>query len=223
MPALGGMTPALTSLLLAGCAAPLSALDPAGPHAGGVARLWWIMLAGCMAAFAVMAVLLTLAFVRRGEARTGLWLGFLGTALPVLLLTVLTSYAFAIGRAGLPLPAAHAVAVEATGHRFYWTFRQPGPGRRAIATRDTLHIPAGRPVDVHVRSVDVIHSFWVPRLAGKMDAIPGHTNVLRIEAARPGSYAGRCAEFCGLGHAVNRFTVVAHDAAGWAAFQANGE
>jgi heme/copper-type cytochrome/quinol oxidase subunit 2 len=220
MPAIVGSAPVLT-ILLAGCAAPLSTLDPAGPHAGGVARLWWIMLAGCTTAFAVMAVLLTLAFVRRGKARAGLWLGFLGTALPVLLLTSLTGYAFAIGRAGLPLPAANVVAVEATGHRFYWTFRQPGPGR-AIATRDTLHIPAGQPIDVHIRSADVIHSFWVPRLAGKMDAIPGHTHVLRIEAARPGTYAGRCAEFCGLGHAVNRFTVVAHDAAGWAAFQANG-
>jgi cytochrome c oxidase subunit 2 len=65
-------------------------------------------------------------------------------------------------------------------------------------------------VDVHIRSEDVIHSFWVPRLAGKMDAIPGHVNVLRIQVDQPGVYRGVCAEFCGLEHATMSFEVRAH-------------
>ncbi|MET0271272.1 MAG: cytochrome B [Sphingomonas sp.] len=219
--------PALFAPALSGCAAslpaplaaPLSALDPAGPHAAGVARLWWIMLGGSIAAFAVMAALLALAFTRRGRPSVRLWLGGLGVALPAVLLTLLTGYAFAIGKAGLATPAPGLVTVAATGHQFFWTFRQPGGGG-AIATRDDLHIPAGRPIDVRIGSADVIHSFWVPRLAGKMDAIPGQVNVLRIQADRPGIYAGRCAEYCGLHHAENRFRVIAHDPAGWAAFQA---
>jgi heme/copper-type cytochrome/quinol oxidase subunit 2 len=81
-----------------------------------------------------------------------------------------------------------------------------------------LHIPAGRPADLVITSTDVIHSFWIPRLAGKMDAIPGHTNRLRIVADAPGTYRGECAEYCGVGHKNHGFTVVAHDAAGWAAF-----
>lgn len=78
-----------------------------------------------------------------------------------------------------------------------------------------LHIPASRPVDVAITTVDVIHSFWVPRLAGKFDAIPGHVNVLRIEADAPGDYAGVSAEFSGRGYTRHRFIVRAHDEAAW--------
>jgi len=75
---------------------------------------------------------------------------------------------------------------------------------------DVLHIPAGQPVDVLVTSSDVIHSFWSPRLAGKIDAVPGHENVVRLTADRPGTYRGVCAEFCGVGHTDMHFSVVAH-------------
>jgi len=73
------------------------------------------------------------------------------------------------------------------------------------------------PVDLVITSGDVIHSFWIPRLAGKMDAIPGRVNVLRVQADTPGPYAGECAEFCGTGHAGMRFEVVVHPAADFAA------
>ena len=106
------------------------------------------------------------------------------------------------------------VTVGVEARRYAWAFRHPG-GR---ATEGVLHIPAGRPVDLSITATDVIHSFWVPRLAGKMDAIPGHTNRLRIVASRPGIYRGECAEYCGTGHKDHGFTVVAHDAAGWSAF-----
>ncbi len=91
-----------------------------------------------------------------------------------------------------------------------------GPGPSAIPTsggvetKNVLHLPAGMPVDIVVTSHDVIHAFWVPRFAGKIDAVPGHVNRLRIQADRPGRYEGRCNEFCGLGHPEMRFVVIVH-------------
>ena len=79
-------------------------------------------------------------------------------------------------------------------------------------TRDVLHLPAGVTVDIAVSSRDVIHSFWVPRFAGKIDAVPGHVNFLRLRADEPGRYEGRCSEFCGLGHTTMRFAVIVHRA-----------
>ena len=215
----------MPALFVAGCAGPYSTLDTAGPAARDVATLWWVMLAGA----AILAVftlgLLALAFRRRQREREGddrggtaLWIGWLGLAMPSAVLVALLTYALLLGERTIARPAPDVVVVEATGHQWFWTFRQPG-ATGAIATRNVLHIPAGRPIDVRISSTDVIHSFWVPRLGGKMDAVPGQVNVLRIEASTPGVLEGRCAEFCGLDHTSNRFRVIVHDPAGWAAFQ----
>ena len=91
-----------------------------------------------------------------------------------------------------------------------WAWHFEYPDRPEWGRTKDLHIPAGRPVDVTITSSDVIHSFWVPRLAGKIDAIPGRANTLRIEADRPGRYGGTCAEFCGTGHTGMSFDVIAH-------------
>ncbi|WP_448663910.1 cytochrome c oxidase subunit II [Sphingomonas sp. CJ20] len=211
----------MPALIAGGCAGPLSTLDTAGPAARDVATLWWMMLAGGAVLAVVTWSLLALAFRRRAGVRGGgavLWIGGLGLAMPAVVLAVLLGYAFILGERTIARPDARAVTVEATGHQWYWTFRQPGSAG-AIETRDILHIPAGRPVNVRIASVDVIHSFWVPRLGGKMDAVPGQVNVLRIQAEQPGTFEGQCAEFCGLHHASNRFRVIAHDAAGWDAFR----
>ncbi|WP_419898227.1 hypothetical protein [Roseomonas sp. USHLN139] len=183
------------------------------------------MLAGAAALTLLVMTLLALAFRRGGaEARggrraaAGLWLGGLGVAMPTTLLLLLLGSALVVGERMVARAAPERVVIGASGHQWYWDFTQPGADG-PIVTRDVMHIPAGRPVDVRLQGNDVIHSFWVPRLAGKMDVVPGHVNVLRIEAARPGVFEGQCAEFCGLEHARHRFRVVAHDAAGWAAFQ----
>lgn len=187
------------------------------------------MLAGATMLALLVFALLALAFLRRraGGGRTGegdtparraLWLGWLGLAMPGAVLAALLAYALVLGGRILPTAAPDAVTVRVEARRYAWTFRHPG-GR---VTQDVMHIPAGRPVDLTITSTDVIHSVWVPRLAGKMDAIPGHTNVLRIVAARPGTYRGECAEYCGTGHAGHGFTVVAHDPAGWAAYTGGG-
>lgn len=96
--------------------------------------------------------------------------------------------------------------VIVTGRQFFFQFEYPEFG---IQTSNTMYIPAGRVIDLDLRSGDVIHSFWVPRLSGKMDNIPGRTNEMWLEAKEPGTYAGECAEFCGVGHALMRFSVEA--------------
>ena len=211
-------------MIVGACAGPLSTLDTAGPASGDVATLWWVMLTGAAMLTLLVLALLLLAFSPRSrpaKSGTRLWIGWLGVAMPSVVLTGLLGYALTLGEGSLSHPVPGRVVVEATGHQWYWTFRQPG-SNGAIATRGELHIPVGRPVDVRVGSADVIHSFWVPRLGGKMDAIPGQINILRIQADKPGVFEGRCAEFCGLNHAANRFRVVAHDAPGWAQFQKEG-
>ncbi len=88
---------------------------------------------------------------------------------------------------------------------------------------DVLEIPAGRNVEVFVTSADVIHSFWVPRLGGKIDAIPGSRNRILLRADAPGRYGGVCAEFCGTGHSAMAFSVLVHDEAGWARLDGGGQ
>ncbi|MFC0342195.1 cytochrome c oxidase subunit II [Paracoccus niistensis] len=218
----GGSTP----LVLAGCEERLSAVHPAGPAADIIATLWWVMLGGAAAILLLVAVLLALAFRRGGRPsdeaadrrRETLWIKGLGLGFTMSVLAALTAWGLWIGERLLPRPGPDVVAVEAEGRQWAWRFSYPdAPGR---VTEDTLHIPAGRPVDVRITSADVIHSFWVPRLAGKLDAIPGHVNVLRLEAWKPGEYAGVSAEFSGTGYRTHGFTVIAHDAAAWDAFLA---
>jgi cytochrome c oxidase subunit 2 len=100
--------------------------------------------------------------------------------------------------------------IDVTGHEWWWEahYRSDKPSRE-FTTANDLVIPVGVPVQLNLRSGDVIHSFWVPRLAGKTDTIPGVTNRTRIEADKPGTYRGQCAEFCGLEHAHMAFFVVA--------------
>ena len=139
---------------------------------------------------------------------------------PLVTLAALTGYGLVVGERLLPRDAPDLVTVSTEARQWAWTFRYAGAP--LAATEGVLHIPAGRPVNVEITSTDVIHSFWVPRLAGKLDAIPGHVNVLRIEAERPGTYAGQSAEFSGPGYREHVFSVEAHDAAAWATFLQGG-
>lgn len=179
------------------------------------------MLAGATALSLLVFGLLLLAFLRRGrEGRTSptVWIGGLGVAMPIAVLLALVGYALMLGQRIVAPGVSGTVVIDATGRQWSWEFsHRVGDG--TPATHNELHLPAGRPVVLRIAAVDVIHSFWVPRLAGKMDAIPGHVNLLRIEAAQPGIYEGQCAEFCGSGHSGHLFRVIAHDEAGWVAFQ----
>ena len=133
-----------------------------------------------------------------------------GLLLPAVVLLPLVAYGLIVGERLLPLPGSAPPRIEAEGRQWVWTFRYPDHG--ALQTEKVLHLPAGTPVDILISSRDVIHSFWIPRFAGKLDALPGHVNVLRIQANEPGRYEGQCAEFCGTSHAEMRFAVVVHRA-----------
>ncbi len=210
--------------MLAGCAGPLSTLDPSGPAAAAIARLWWVMLAGSAALFALVMALFALGFRRPGWG-TSLspyrWILYGGIVLPAVVLLPLLAYGLMAGQSLLPLPGRTPPRIEAHAEQWRWTFRYPGQGD--IATEGVIHLPAGMPVDVVVTSKDVIHAFWIPRLAGKIDVLPGHQNVLRIQADTPGHYEGLCAEFCGVGHARMRFDVIVHPAADYAAALAHAD
>lgn len=183
------------------------------------------MLAGAIAIFVLVMVLFFFVMLRPDRARkisTKQWVVGGGLIFPMAVLTPLLIYALVIGERLLPRLATDPMRIEAEAQQWGWTFRYPSSS--GITTEGVLHLPANTPVDMVVTSRDVIHAFWVPRLAGKIDAIPGHTNVLRIRADQPGRYSGQCNEFCGIGHAEMRFEVVVHPAAGFAAaLAAQGE
>jgi len=217
---------AVSLLALAGCSGDYSALDPAGPAAHSIAQLWWAMLWGGGLLFVLVMGLFGLTLFRPGFG-SGLspkgWILAGGLLLPIPVLVTLTFYALFQGERLLPgsNDLASVYRIEANARQWQWEFRyldEPG----APATLGVLHIPAGRPVEVVTTSEDVIHSFWVPRLGGKIDATPGHAARIRISADLPGTFGGVCAEYCGTGHSRMRFRVEAHEMADFRALVERG-
>lgn len=209
-------------MAITGCTGTLSTVDPAGPAAGHIATLWWAMLIGSALIFAFVMGLIAAAFRRSGGGAGSirLWIIGLGLVFPMAVLAILLAYGLIVGERLLPRKDDGVVSVRAEARMWSWSFSyDDAPG---LVTENILHIPAGRPVDVSITTADVIHSFWAPRLAGKLDAIPGHVNVLRIEADLPGSYQGRSAEFSGDGYVGHRFVVIAHEPAEWEQLLAKG-
>lgn len=199
-----------STLPLAGCTGDLSALNPAGPFAAAIADLWWLMLAGGTAIFLLVLGLFLLVLFQPGSGRMvapsrWIWIG--GVAFPLVTLVALIGHGLMRGEYILTSQAGEPLQVEAHGSMWHWDFRYAGGAR---ASHGVLHIPAGRTIVVTATSNDVIHSFWVPRLGGKIDAIPGHAATVRILADRPGVYGGVCAEYCGTGHDGMAFEVHAH-------------
>lgn len=187
----------------------LSALDPAGPRAANLATLWWVMLCGAVILFAIVIGLLGLIYLRPtflSGMKSSQWIVGGGLILPLPVLIVLTGTALMLGEQLLPR-GSDVRQFDAVAERWVWHFSYRNSAK---SSSDTLHIPAGEPVDIHVSSQDVIHSFWVPRLGGKIDAIPGRTNIIRLEADKPGIYWGLCAEYCGTGHDTMLIRVEAH-------------
>ncbi|AMK17341.1 MULTISPECIES: cytochrome c oxidase subunit II [Sphingobium] len=189
--------------------------DPAGPYAGSITTLSWVLIAMAIVVFAVVLVALWIALFggRTLKARLGgptvVWVG--GILFPVAVLSALLIYGLSLTRnLTAPVPS-DAMRVRITGEMWWWRVAYlDAQGQPFMLDANELHIPAGRPVLVELESNDVIHSFWVPRLSGKLDMVPGRRNRLPIQADRPGVYAGQCAEYCGGPHALMGFVVVAH-------------
>ncbi|MEY2567947.1 MAG: cytochrome c oxidase subunit [Actinomycetota bacterium] len=207
----------LTSVALVACSnehSP-SVLDPSGTEARKLEGVWWLMFGLAAAVYAIVAGLILFAIVRnrrRGPRESRIndnaFIVIGGLGLPLVILTVI-AFVTVQTTTEVRQPESGAMRVDVRGHDWWWEVRYPDTG---IVTANEIHIPVGRQVAVHIRTADVIHSFWVPQLAGKLDAIPGQDNVLRLTAERPGTYRGECAEFCGLQHANMNFLVVAEDA-----------
>ncbi|HEU4760138.1 MAG TPA: cytochrome c oxidase subunit II [Dehalococcoidia bacterium] len=211
-------------VLLAGCsnADPQNTFSPAGDVAAKERDLFNLVLWPAVAILIIVEGLLVVAvlrFRRRGDegppkqvhGNTRLEIAW--TVAPAVLLLVVAvptvASIFDVGRA----PKADAFPVNAVGQRWNWKFEYPGvvdKDGKPLFTFGEMHIPADQEISVSLDSVDVIHSFWVPKLAGKLDVIPGRHNRMWLNATVPGVYSGQCAEFCGLQHYKMRFCVVAH-------------
>lgn len=202
----------LPAAFCGGCAGPLSTLEPAGPASASIAKLWWVMLAGGGALFALVIALLLAGFLKPGAGKNlpqNFWLAGGGLMLPALVLTPLMAYAVFSGERLLAHPnATNVVRINVVAELSGWRFSYPDLAGSS-ETLNVLYLPVGRAVDLRVTSTDVIHSFWVPRLGGKIDAIPGHNNVIRISASQAGIYSGVCAEFCGPPHTTMNFVAEA--------------
>jgi cytochrome c oxidase subunit 2 len=196
------------AVLATGCG-PQSMLSPAGPRAEVIADIWWAMFWGAVAVQLLVLLLGAYALWWRGRrpaVRSSVFIVGGGVLLPLVSLTLLLVYGYRIG-AFLAAPPADALRIEVVGQQFWWQARYPG--QTAVETAGVLRIPVGEPVLLALRTKDVIHSFWVPRLAGKQDLIPGRVNDIWLQADRPGVYRGQCAEFCGAQHARMALVVVA--------------
>jgi cytochrome c oxidase subunit 2 len=190
-----------------------STLVPHGPQAEVLADLsWFLFITGGIIFVGVMALTAWAILApreRRGwMTRRGFIVG-LGIVFPVVALTALLVYGLVLSRA-LVTGGPPALRVEVVGEQFWWRVHYlDGDGATRLVAANEIRVPVGRPIEFVLKTRDVIHSFWVPSLAGKLDMIPGHTNTYRFAAERPGVYRGQCAEYCGAQHALMAFYVVA--------------
>jgi cytochrome c oxidase subunit 2 len=142
-----------------------------------------------------------------------------GIVFPTVTLAALLVYSLWRATALATAGDGPALRIEVTGEQWWWRVHYlDAAGRIDFATANEIHIPAGRPVDLVLRSADVIHSFWIPALAGKLDVIPGRENRMRISAFTAGRFRGQCAEYCGGPHGWMAFFVVAHEPAAFEAW-----
>ncbi|WP_296816291.1 c-type cytochrome [Brevundimonas sp.] len=205
-------TPSMMTEALAGWPPPV--LDPAGPAALSVTILAWALM--IMAAGVLLVVVAALGLGLFGgqtwKRRLGherlIWIAGLG--FPVVVLSALLVWGLSLTSRLTPVSTGDEIRIRVTGEM--WWFRVAyldEDGRELFQSANEVRIPAGRPVVFELESADVVHSFWVPRLSGKLDMIPGRRNILRLQADEPGAYGGQCAEYCGGPHALMGFMVIA--------------
>ena len=195
-------------------AAPPSPLDPASEAAKEINRLYQITLGIAAVIFVIVEALLIYAVLRYRRKETDFIprqihgstaLEIAWTVIPALILITLFSLMVGTMR-DIAKPETTTMQINVVGHQWWWEFQYPDQG---FVTANELRIPVGEAIKVEVSSVDVIHSFWAPQLNGKMDAIPGQTNVTWLQADEAGEYQGFCTELCGAQHAKMTFLVIA--------------
>lgn len=200
-----------------------STFNAHGPAAERLAQLSWFMTILFLVITLIMWLLIAWGAKRRrgtlaehapvdaggGQA----WIAIGGLAIPLIVLTII----FVLGLnllAQFPIHGPHHQPMKpeilTIGHQWWWEIQylNDHPDQE-FTTANEIHIPVGRPINIELKSYDVMHSFWIPALHGKVDLIPDHTNFVRIEASQPGSFDGQCAEYCGAEHARMRLLAVA--------------
>jgi cytochrome c oxidase subunit 2 len=218
-------------LALSACEGPQSALTPGGPAASHVASLFWTLVGVLGFVYVTVLALLGVTMWRSrrplrpstpaSERRVLAAVVLGGAVLPGVVGVVLTGLTFKDLAAVLPGPSLDELVIEVIGYQWWWEIRYPGSDPNAsVTTANELHIPAGQRVRLRLTSRDVIHSFWVPALQGKMDMIPGRTTETWLRAERPGIHRGQCAEYCGHQHTRMALWVVVDSPGDFAAWLA---
>jgi cytochrome c oxidase subunit 2 len=210
-------------ILLAGCVSEQSMLHPAGEDAAAVSRMFWAMAIGGGVIWAIVIGLTIYAVLGQKRPRTErfadrfILIG--GVAFPTIVLAALLIFGLALlpdwVRSDPP-----DIRVHVTAEQYWWRIGYEMGDGSVIETANELHLPSGQTAEFVLNSTDVIHAFWIPSLGGKIDVIPGRTNLWRLRPTDPGVYRGVCAEFCGPSHALMAFPVVVHEAedfTGWLA------
>jgi cytochrome c oxidase subunit 2 len=221
---------ALTALATAGAAAAANGgftpLTPNSPNAQRTREAYWVVFGFTTAIFLIVEGVLIVFIVRyrsRGRARTvegaqvhgHTRLELIWTVIPVIILAIIGTVIFIELPSIADAPASpNPLRITVEGHQYYWQFDYPN-GARSI---NTMVAPVDRVVLLTVKSADVVHSWWIPELGGKIQAIPGRTNSTWFKALRMGTFYGQCAELCGLYHASMKATVSVTSAPGYSAF-----
>jgi cytochrome c oxidase subunit 2 len=210
----------VAAVALSGCNGVQSVLQTNGDAADTIAALIWGFSA--LAAVIWIAVMIAMSIAvfrrRRGpvadpleprDERAPLRVVTMATVLTAVTISVLTVVSYLADKS-LADGGTDPLTIRVTGHQWWWEVRyESAQPNRTLTVANEIHIPVGRPVRLQLESVDVIHSFWVPSLAGKEDLVPGRQNVLQFVAERTGVYRGQCAEFCGMQHAHMAVLVIA--------------
>jgi cytochrome c oxidase subunit 2 len=214
-------------LCFSSCGGIQNSINPAGPQANSLSRLWWLMFIVCSIVF--VAVMIALLLALRNQTREPQYAStpileppqqeerrcrnvvLSAVTITVIILFVFLIVSFSAGRSlTADLAQKNGLSIELTGHQWWWEVRyQDVDASNIFTTANEIHIPVGVPVTFSLKGGDVIHSFWVPNLAGKKDLIPGKINTIWLQADKPGVYRGQCAEYCGLQHAQMALWVVA--------------
>jgi cytochrome c oxidase subunit II len=205
----------LSMAVVLGCDGPQSALKTAGTDAEKIAQLFTVMMAGAVVVWTmVVAAAIYAIRVNRGahtERDAKLFIIGGGVILPTVVLGALLWYGLPVLPQVMALAPDGAIRIQVTGKQWWWRVQYVTPDG-FVETANELRVPVGQRVELQLTSPDVIHSFWVPSIAGKMDIIPGRTTRLALEPTRTGVFRGACAEYCGASHALMAFAVTVTEA-----------
>jgi cytochrome c oxidase subunit 2 len=201
------ISPTLAVLVVSGCAGVQSALDPQGPRAAEIASLAWVLFAVCGLVLVIVIGATWISIrgapgLRARMAREAtVYAG--GIVFPAVVLIGLLGASLMLMRGHMAASRESGpLTIEITGEQWWWRVAYRLSDERPVLSANELTIPTGQDIVLVLRSADVIHSFWVPALGGKVDMIPGRVTTLVLNADRPGLYRGQCAEYCGGPHAL---------------------